>query len=238
MTCNTAIDYGDQDEWTPYVAFPAKEQFFSLPIKLKDTILSRNHSCVSPLNETVSVFKKHLLVTLNLSLPESLCDSYYTNGDTTESSCLRGINSCITSNKKATQIWDNLRGSCRIKSRTKWHDSVESDFFFRALGVEKSTTRDGHVVKDDPLWNLQRCTCKEFRNNAFENKRALNEIIGDEEECNSPCLCPRYFISRSGVVFGSFEEKQCFDAKMDKMEAVFKSELKTIKEQHERLKVI
>ena len=155
----------------------------------------------------MSVFKKHLLVTLNLSLPENLCPSHNTSSKkVAENYCLRGINSCI-SDKKTAYVWDKLRESCKTKSRTKWQDSVESDSYFRALGVEKSVTRDGHGTKDDSLWNLQRCTCQIFRRRALETKGALDGMtIGGDEECDSPCLCPKYFISRSGVVFSSFEE--------------------------------
>ena len=178
--------------------------------KSPDHILWKNGSCqyMSPSKEICPVFRKHLLVTLNPSIPENIYDNDNDNNNEQITEKFR-LNEISTFNKnvqseKTVEIWAKLRKSCKAKSRTQWQDSLENTNFLQTLGVEKSTSSN-EKDRDVSLYRLQRCTCKDFRD-ANKNEERLDEIIDSDDECLSPCLCPKYFIAKSGLVFGSLEE--------------------------------
>ena len=202
------------DEWSPYIAFPlnnTKEIFLSHPMKCKpcDQMRRKNNCCEyeSSLNGPCSVIKKHLLLKLNSSISENLETKDNNNGQKTEKPCLDKI-SALNENLQSVNtadLWDKLKKCCKTKSRTPWQRSLANDFFLESLKVEKKSTSCEDRNRVVSIWNLQRCECKGLRETKT-NEESLDEMIESDEDCDSPCLCPKYFISKSGLVFGSLEE--------------------------------
>jgi hypothetical protein len=144
---------------------------------------------------------------LRVKLNPSISENFYAkenNEEISENQCAIEI-STLNENfqsENTADIWNKLRKRCKTKSRTPWQDSLANGFFLKTLEVEKKSTNCDDKNRVFSEWNLQRCKCKDLKDRE-ENE---DEIIDSGEEWESPCLCPKYFISKSGLVFGSFEE--------------------------------
>jgi hypothetical protein len=165
----------------------------------------RDH--ILPLSELCPVFRKRLLVKLTPSVSENLYGNDNINKQLMEKPCVNQINTLNENfqSEKTREVWTKLRKSCDTKSRTRWQDSLENGFFLKTLEVEKKSTSSDDKNRDVFMYNLQRCSCKDLRDKNKDQGR-FYKMKDRDEECSSPCLCPKYFISKSGVVFGSLEE--------------------------------
>ena len=159
-----------------------------------------------PSEEIYSVFEKHTLTKLDHGFFDCLEKDSDNDKQMNWRKCLNEYRSLDKfSNEKTQKVWIELKKRCRSKSRIRWQDSLENDFFLKTLAVEKKSATYFDKNRDVSEFNLQRCTCKEFEDRN-KNKEILHETIESDEECSSPCFCTKYFISKSGLVFGSFEE--------------------------------
>ena len=125
-----------------------------------------------------------------------------------EKSSLNNFGISNFSSDSTAQIWDKLKECCKAKARTHWPNSCANGYFLQSLRVLKKPVCFDEE-RDISLWNLQRCTCKKYRRTSKELDETLEKLVESDEECESPCLCPKYFISKSGLVFGSHEEVSC-----------------------------
>ena len=100
-------------------------------------------------------------------------------------------------------LWEKCCG--QNHARTPWQRSLANDFFLKALKVEKQSTSCEDRNRVVSIWNLQRCQSRDLRETKI-NEKSLDKMMESDEECDSPCLCPKYFISKPGLVFGSLEE--------------------------------
>ena len=111
------------------------------------------------------------------------------------------------SSEKTLNVWEKLKESCKSKSRIHWEVSLENSFFLKTLAIEKKLTNCDED-SDASMFNLKRCSCVDLgkKINRIENGEILDARLDTDEQCCSPCLCPKYFISKSGLVFASLEE--------------------------------
>jgi hypothetical protein len=114
--------------------------------------------------------------------------------------------------------WGRRNGIKRLNLGRKWHLGTHTHRF-KTLGIKSVQVND--FVQDQTVY----FTLYKYKHVIRKKKHGwlipswiINEYKGFK-------LCHFVF------------QKQCFDEKMDKMDEVFKSELRTIKEQHERLRV-
>ena len=163
-------------------------------------------------NESILASKNYSVPKLNLSLHENIKGYYNANNrKITEERCLDKASTLSDfSSEKTLKVWEKLKESCKSKSRTHWEESLENSFFLKSLTIEKKPT-NWNENSDAAIFNLKRCSCKDVsrETNKIENEDILDAQIDNNEECCSPCLCPKYFISKSGLVFASLEEVSC-----------------------------
>ena len=152
----------------------------------------------------------------NPSLPGNIKGFYNTNNrKTAEERCLNKASTLSDfSSEKTLKVWEKLKESCKSKSKTHWEESLENSFFLKSLTIEKKST-NWNENRDAAIFNLKRCSCKDVsrETNKIENEDILDATTmkneDNNEECCSPYLCPKYFISKSGLVFASLEEVSC-----------------------------
>ena len=169
----------------------------------------KNNCCKleSSLNGPCSIIKKHLLEKLNPSTSENLHAKDNNNEQKTEKPCSDEISALYENfqSENTADLWDKLKKCCKTKPRTPWQRSMANDFFLKTLKVEKKSISCEDRNRVVSIWNLQRCQCKDLiKTDKYEERS--DEMMESDEECDSPCLCPKYFISKSGLVFGSLEE--------------------------------
>lgn len=153
------------------------------------------------------VFKNNFLPTLNQNITQVVYDKI-NNKKQEEEQTLNAIDRFDTKFKseRTRKIWKKLEKSCTSKSRTRWKDSLEGTYFLQVLHVDKRfISCEAKENEKISKYHVQPCNCMDFRA-TNENMKKLDSLTGSDEECNSPCCCPKYFTSKSGLVFESLDE--------------------------------
>lgn len=241
MMCNTVLneepqknnENSKQDEWTPYTAC----QNLSLGCGNKDILRNCFDSCVI-FKETLNKDKENLSTLLSKQTPtDKSCPciapaiashNKYDNDI--------GKTKCPLNMVQTAMLWKSIVNNCDVEKRIHWQDSLENKNFLNSLSI---SYKSKFGSKEKFSWNFKCYGCligKQLQKMKLRNhEEQLNKLDDSEDGCNSDCCSQRFYISQYGVVFSSLEEKQIFDEKMAKMDNLLKSELNTIREQHDRL---
>lgn len=227
-----------QDEWTIYTAWPS----FISGYANRDTL----RNCF----DTSTTFEQNLCDKENLSaiLPRKTpsnkscpCIIAAQAGGIFHNKCDIDIGNTKLNMQQTAPLWNSILENCHVEKITCWKNSLEYRNFLKSFAISYKAKLN---IKKTFTWNFKCYGCHgkklekwNLRNSCQDDQ--LNELTDDsEDECSSQCCGQKFYISEHGVVFSNQEEKQIFDEKMAKMDELLKSELNTIREQHNRLQQI